>query len=396
MNNIFNEILNNQIIPFFKSNGFEQKDINSETNKTLGIDSFYFFKIEGDLNRNFYFESNSDNSEEKYEFKIDFGIYSYQFNTTIGFPINDEPNGLGNTFSLNSEFVSADGQYWKTITPKTKISEFSNTLIGVLQNTLNNHKNIINTDSLINSCFDKPAYYCDYSYMIRYLKITENQKTLDEYVAYLRTHTADGSKPSEYFLQAINKLLDTTVLKQKVINNFPDTIKVPKSWLKVLDWAEKNPHTVIGGHFEVIDDSNNMVKHLFDAESKISNNFAVIGEASSENILCIWQKDKKIQPIVLLSGEGRARVLSADIEDFIQLLAIGYYEIEVADFDKEPHFEADTEHWRNDKFQAFYKKAFKKEIPQTGAGIIARKESSDSELLNFLYENDELWKQWKN
>ncbi len=43
---------------FFKANGFETKDINSETNKTLGTENFYFFKIADDFNRNFYFETN--------------------------------------------------------------------------------------------------------------------------------------------------------------------------------------------------------------------------------------------------------------------------------------------------------------------------------------------------
>jgi hypothetical protein len=393
---IFDEMMDKTIIPFFKSNGFEQKDINSNTNKTLGIESFYFYKIVADLNFNFYFESNSENSTEKYEFMIDFGIYSTEFNNTIGFPINSEPSGLGNTFCMNSESLSVDGKYWKTISSEMDISTFANSLIAVLQKTLDEHNSITNANNLIEFCINKPIYFCTNSYMIRYLKITENQKILDEYVAYLRTHTADGSEPSEYFLKEIEKLLDSTELKQKVINNFPETVKVPKSWLKVLDWAEKNPHTEIGGHFEVNDDSNNMIKHWFDADSKIMNNFAVIGETSSQAIFCIWNKDKKSQPIVCFEEGGRAKVLTADIEDFIQLLAIGYYEIEIADFDKEPIFEAKTEHWRNEKFQAFYAKTFKKDIPKTGAKIVDRKGISDEVLLDFLCENDSFWKQWKN
>jgi hypothetical protein len=393
---IFDEMMDKTIIPFFKSNGFEQKDINSNTNITLGIESFYFYKIVDDLNFNFYFESNSENSPEKYEFMIDFGIYSTEFNNTIGFPINSAPSGLGNTFCMNSESLSADGKYWKTINSDTNISDFSNSLVAVLQKTLDEHSSIKTIADLVTLCFNKPAYFCTYGYMIRYLKITENQKILDEYVAYLRTHTADGSDPSEYYLEDIKKLLDSIELKQKVINNFPETIKVPKSWLKVLDWVEKNPHTVLGGHFEINDDSNNMIKHWFDADSEIMHNFAVIGETSSQAVFSIWNKDKKSQPIVCFEEGGKAKVLTADIDDFIQLLAIGYYEIEMAEFDKEPIFEEGTEHWENEKFKSFYKKTFKKDIPKTGAAIIARKGISDEILLDFLYENDSFWKQWKN
>ena len=57
MQAIFDTLMNTHVIPFFKANGFETKDINSETNKTLGIQRHYFYKIDGDLNRNFYFES---------------------------------------------------------------------------------------------------------------------------------------------------------------------------------------------------------------------------------------------------------------------------------------------------------------------------------------------------
>ncbi len=85
MQHIFDKIMQTHLLPFFNANGFETKDINSETNKKLGVTSRYFYKIKGDLNRNFYFESNFENTPEKYQFKLDFGVYSLSFNQAIGF-----------------------------------------------------------------------------------------------------------------------------------------------------------------------------------------------------------------------------------------------------------------------------------------------------------------------
>ncbi len=41
---VFDSLMDTHIVPFFKANGFETQDINSDTNKTLGIQSHYFYK----------------------------------------------------------------------------------------------------------------------------------------------------------------------------------------------------------------------------------------------------------------------------------------------------------------------------------------------------------------
>lgn len=43
MKHVFTIIMDKYIVLFFKANGFETKHINSETNKMLGTESFYFF-----------------------------------------------------------------------------------------------------------------------------------------------------------------------------------------------------------------------------------------------------------------------------------------------------------------------------------------------------------------
>jgi hypothetical protein len=386
---VFDAMMNTHIIPFFKANGFETKDINSETNKTLGIQSHYFYKIDGDLNRNFYFESNLGNDAEKYEFSLDFGIYAYSFYQTIGYPHNDAPSGLGNLYYLGSEEMFSE----RVLTKKTDMDGFAKALLTALQDTLNNHRMIDTVDALIPVYISQTSNMYNFRNLIRYLKITDKKAFLDQYVASLRY--ADGSPISESSLKEIAELLDTTVLKQKVINNFTKCIKVPKLWEIVLDWSEKNIGKVIGGHFEIIENSNKMLKNLVDIDGKAAKNLAVIGESGSSAVFCLWQADKKKAPIVMLGEAGSARVMAENIDDFIQLLAVGYYEIETAGYDAEPTFPEGAEHWKNPEFQAFFKKKFKKEIPKTGAEIVARKTTTDEEFFNWLCENDALWKPWK-
>jgi hypothetical protein len=393
MQAIFNELMNTHITPFFKANGFETKDINSETNRTLGIQSHYFYCIEGDLNRNFYFESNSDNTAEKYEFKVDFGIYPYSLFQAIGFPHNDAPNSLGNLYYVASEDIFSDKSLWQSLNPKTDMVAFVTALLSVLKSTLDTHKTVDSVDTLMAFCTTQKSNAYHYNYIIRYLKVTEKAVLLDKYVAALRT--ADGSPLPDWMMQDVTALLDTTILKQKVINNFTKGIKVPKAWEIVLDWSEKNIGKVIGGHFEITENSNNMLTHVVDINGKAAKQLAVIGESGADSILCLWQKDKKNAPIVMLGESGSARVIAEHIDDFVQLLAVGYYEIEVADYHSEPVFPVGAEHWKNPEFQTFYKKKFKKEIPKTGAEIMARITTSDSDFLNWLCDNDEIWKPWR-
>jgi hypothetical protein len=386
---VFDTMMDTHIIPFFKANGFETKDINSETNKTLGIKSQYFYRIDGDLNRNFYFESNLENSPEKYEFTLNYGIYAYSFYQTIGYPHDDAPSGLGNLYYLGSEEIFSE----RVLTKRTNIDSFAKILLTALQDTLNNHKMIDTVDALIQLYINQKSNMYNSRNLIRYLKITDKKAFLDQYLASLRY--SDGSPISEGSLKEIAELLDTTVLKQKVINNFTKGLKVPKSWEIVLDWAEKDIGKVIGGHFEIIENSNNMLKHVVDMDGKAAKQLAVIGENGSSEIFCLWHADKKNAPVVMLGEAGSARVIAENMDDFIQLLAVGYYEIEVADYDVEPVFPEGAEHWKNAEFQAFYKKKFKREIPKTGAEIVARITTKDADFFNWLCDNDDTWKPWR-
>ena len=396
MKDVFTTIMDKYIAPFFKANGFETKDINSETNKILGAESFYFFKIADDFNRNFYFEENYDNSPEKYEFKLDFGIYSYDFFKKISFPTFDYANGLGCTFSLTGESMHDNGEYYYSITPETDEEAFAERLLENIQNTILEFGNAKTVVELLPLFLKKQgSVNINYSQMIRYLKITENQALLDSYVAQIRSENTDGSDSSKWFLAQIEECLSDAVLKEKVKQNFTLGMKVPKSWEKVLDWIAKNPHIIISGLFEINDNSNNMVPHWCDPKSIVSKSIAVIGENAAQDIFCIWQKNKKEMPIVWIGEGGIAHVIAENIDDFIELLAVGYYEVEDADYANPPVFEDYNADCRNPDFQTFYKKTFKKEVPKTGAEIIARKTTSNDEFFNWLCDNDEIWKQWK-
>lgn len=393
MQAVFHGMMDKHIIPFFKAQGFDSQDINSETNKTLGIDSYYFYKIDGDINRNFYFESNSENTAEQYDFKLDFGIYPYSVYQTIGFPHNDAPSGLGNLFYLASEDIFADKAAWQSITKKTDVDAFAKALLTVLEGVLDTHKTVDGVDDLIPFCINQKSNAYNHNYLIRYLKIADKKAFLDTYVAALRT--ADGSPLPDWMMRDVTALLDTAVLKQKVISNFTKGMKVPKSWENVLDWAEKNLGKVIGGHFEIIENSNGTLKYLVNMTDKAAKSLAVIGDNGADNVFCIWQKDKKNALVVLLGDMGTARVLAENMDDFIDLLAVGYYEVEATDYAQEPVFPEGTAHWKNTEFQAFYKKKFKKEVAKTGADIVARKTTTDADFFNWLCDNDANWAQWR-
>jgi hypothetical protein len=130
-----------------------------------------------------------------------------------------------------------------------------------------------------------------------------------------------------------------------------------------------------------------MIQHWAKPNSLAAQKIAVIGETSEQNLFCVWKADKKNMPIVFIGEGAEYRVLAANIDDFIQLLAVGYHTVEWADFDKPPVFDAQNERWKNPKFQAFYTKKFKKNIPATGREIVDRKGSSDEDFSKWMTEN---------
>jgi hypothetical protein len=354
------DLIAQTIAPFLLSKGYQQ------------VES-YFFKIEGDLTFNFLIEPNPENTDKARmaTFTISYGVYSRIFNETLGFPFNTQPSGLGNTFYSNEDDIKATtGNYWIN-------TDQTSNILQLLQKAIDRHATTPTLESLFDLYWNLGPYFrTNHEYTIRYLKITASsqhtggQTPLDIYIAAVRQElkTTNNQGASEWFESQLPRLLDTSVLKDKIKRNFPQGIKVPKPWEKVLDWVEKNPATVIGGHFEITENSKEMLKNWISDEA-LSNNLAVLGETAEQNLFCIWKKDKNTQPIVLLGEAGHTKIIAQNIEDFIQLLAIGYYEAEYAN-DQPPVFESGTEHWTNPKFQQFYKKTFKKEIPLTAKEII--------------------------
>lgn len=355
MKDIFDKLLRETIAPYFAAIGFETKDINSETNKTLGAESFYFYRIENGLNKNFYFETNYDHTPQKFQFKLDFGIYCYDFYQKIGFPTHDEANGLGCTFSLTADSMSENNTYWQDITPQTVVNTLAENLLKRIQNTLAEFQKSEKVENLLPQFLAKQgSLNINYDQMIRYLKITDNQPLLDEYVAQIRKENSDGTDSSKWFLQQIENALSTVVLKQKIIQNFTAGMKIPKSWEKVLDWVEKNPHQTISGLFEIHENSNEMLPYWCDVNGNAIKKLGVIGVNCAQDIFCIWQKDKKNMPIVWIGEGGLARIITENIDDFIQLLAVGYYEVEQGDYANAPIFEDYNAQHQNPEFQAFY------------------------------------------
>ncbi len=388
MLHFFKEIIDQDIVTYLKSNGYIKEKY--QTQNALEQDNVYFSKIEGDLNFNIYFSlgTGDQNTPERLDYTIEFGVYSKQFNEVRNYPISDQPSGYGNTFYLGLGDLLGESDYWQTLTSATQQATATASVLKILQKIMDVFAPIRSWDDLLTVCFEKgPWFHANFEHFVSYFKMTDQQARLEEMIAVIRNQLKNNAGALEYFEGDLPRLLDAAVLKQKVANHFPKAIKVPKSWEKVLDWAEKNPHTVIGGHFEINQNSNKMMEHWTNPDSNAAQNIAVIGETSAQNLFAIWKADKKNMPIVLIAEGDEYRVMAANIDDFIQLLAIGYYGVEFADTSKPPVFDANNEHWKNPKFQAFYKKTFKKEIPITGQEIVERKGVSDNDFREWMMKN---------
>ncbi len=388
MLNLFKEIINAHVVTYLKSKGYTQEKY--QVSNDLEEDNVYFSKIEGDLNFNIYIGLGvgDRNTPELLDYMIHYGVYSKQFSEVRNYPIDEQASGSGNTFYYSLDDLLGIGEYSQSLIAATEKKAATEHLLNILQKIMDFFAPIQSWEDLLSVGLKMgPWYHSRFEHFVPYFKITDNTANLDAMIAAIRQQLKDNVGALEYFESDLPRLLDATVLKQKVANNFPRAIKLPKSWEKVLDWAEKNPHTVIGGHFEINENSNAMIQHWTNPNSVAAQNLAVIGETSEQNLFCIWQKDKKNAPIVLIAEGAEYRVLAANIDDFIQLLAIGYYNVEVADYDNSPIFETANEHWKNPKFQAFYTKAFKKEIPKTGHEIVDRKGVSDTDFQKWMQAN---------
>jgi hypothetical protein len=389
MLNLFKEIINNSVVTYLKSNNYTQKPY--QVSNSLEENDVYFSKIEGDLNFNIYIglaSGDEQNSPERLDYHIAYGVYSTQFNAVRNYPISEQPSGTGNTFYYSLDDLLGEGQYWQSLTSKTAKQAATNHLLGILKKITDFFAPIQSWDDLLAVGLKAgPWFHAQFEHFVPYFKITDDKAHLEAMTAAIRQQLKDNAGALEYFETELVRLSDAKVLKQKVANNFPKAIKLPKSWEAVLDWAEKNPHTVIGGQFEINENSNKMIQHWAKPNSLVAQNIAVIGETSEQNLFCIWKADKKNMPIVFIGEGAEYRVLAANIDDFIQLLAIGYYTVEWADYGKPPVFDAQNEHWKNPKFQAFYTKKFKKNIPATGREIVDRKGFSDADFSKWMAEN---------
>ncbi len=397
MLHFFKEIINESVVTHLKSKGYTQKKY--QASNVLEEDNVYFSKIEGDLNFNIYINlgSGDRNTPELLDYTINYGVYSTQFNTIRNYPISEQPSGTSNTVYWGLDDLFGEANYWQTLSTATKKEAATTHFLDILQKILDVFAPINSWESLVDVCLKTgPWFHSNFEHFVPYFKITDNPKRLEEMIAAIRNQLKQNTGALEYFEADLPRLLDTNVLKQKVANNFTKGMKVPKSWEKVLDWTEKNPHTVIGGHFEICDNSNNLLQHIVDINGNAAKKLAILGTNSADEVFCIWQKDKKTMPIVFLGEAGRAKVIAESIDDFIQLLAVGYYEVEIADYNTAPVFPEGAAHWANPKFQAFYTKNFKKEIPKTGAEIVARNATTNQDFFGWIGENDALWAAWKS
>jgi hypothetical protein len=133
----------------------------------------------------------------------------------------------------------------------------------------------------------------------------------------------------------------------------------------------------------------------FIKEENIRNRFAAFGQSSDDSIFAVWKQDDGRMPVVYLGEGGTAKIITESIDDFIDLLAIGYRCVESDDITIEPIYD-DTEtkaHFNNKVFREFYTNTFKKEIATTGIAINKRALTCDN-LFDWLMINSTSFKEW--
>jgi hypothetical protein len=109
-------------------------------------------------------------------------------------------------------------------------------------------------------------------------------------------------------------------------------------------------------------------------------------------MVCCWQQDDGRMPVVIIGEGGQSNVIAKDMDDFIALLAIGYYEFWSADISMEPQWDSQEQEaeFNNKEFQLFYKSTFGKEILKDGSSIIEGIKSCDN-LRDWLLKNYQPW-----
>jgi hypothetical protein len=358
------------------------------------IDKLYFYKKIKGIQTNFFIEEEADeNAEDEYQkFEINIGLNSDVINSYMNPKAEENPEGYANfafaRVSDNARFLP-NALEFKADSDLEIIKE---SIIGYLAP-------MINAITAFNTNEDALDFLLDYQFYGRLDAFFIRAKDSVRYERWYRISNnadiASGAISEEQIKLKVTKELRT--IRQKQVDNFAPDFIFPEVWGKCCDWVDdKNFTEWMSAGFEQDETGKDTLKH-FVTEENIQNRFAAFGQSSDDSIFAVWKQDDGRLPVVYLGEGGLAKIIAASIEDFIDLLAIGYRYVEADDITIAPVYEdeATREFLNNTAFRTFYTQTFNKEIAPTGLEIKNRALTCDN-LFDWLMVNSASFKEWNS
>jgi hypothetical protein len=175
----------------------------------------------------------------------------------------------------------------------------------------------------------------------------------------------------------------TSNLLEKVRTGFPSTIDFPDILSQLCNWDEnENQDSTISGYFELHENGRDFFSRIIDRE-ETRNRLGIFGSSPDGGLYCIWLQDNGKQPVVYIGSGQFAMVLSANIEDFLKLLAIGYNEICGPDLSQPP----EPGSLVNRKFQTWISQILNTSVPLTGQNIVDNATRDSDDINSWLSAN---------
>jgi flavin-binding protein dodecin len=352
----------------------------------------YFFKKENSIQTNFFIEELPDENaeDEQQRFEINIGINTDDINAYMNPLAEEHPEGYAN-FAFNR--VSDSPKFLPSLL------EFkSDSNLDDLKEKITNYlAPMITAIAAFKTNNDTLDFIIDYNFYGRIDAYLIRAKDSIRYEKWYRNSNAEDIKNGTITEEQIKLKVATEIrsVRKKQMDNFVPDFDFPEAWGKCCDWVDDKHFTEwMSAGFEQDETGKQTLTH-FIKEENIQNRFAAFGQSSDDSIFAVWKQDDGRMPVVYLGEGGTAKIITESMEDFIDLLAINYRDVESADITTEPIYDdAKTkEHFNNRNFRDFYTKTFKKGIATTGLAMNKRALTCDNSF-EWLMTNSASFKEW--
>jgi hypothetical protein len=374
----FNTIIET-LKPFLTKNGYIQNEN-------------YFYKNQDDFKFNFNFEV-VDDSEDNFKFFIQCCIYYNHFQEILKLNQEEFPKGFSNFFYKTQDQFNPKLEGVILLSKENKTEIIVTEIEIALQNAIDLFTKVIDKNTLVDLSLEHDLL-TNYDNRFRYFKECNDDYYITKYAELITEKAKDDAYQTAFFKKELLRVANIGTLAEKFKANFPSKFPIPKSLKLVCDWADKNERKTISGLFEFDDNGKKTITYWI-KDKKVAKQFAVFGQTADLDMFCIWKHENGTFPVVRIGNGGSANVLTANMDDFIDLLSINYYEVEVADLTIEPVYDSEEvrRNFENTEFRKFYTETFKKEIHKTGKDIGA-KVADKKEIYTWLCANYQPWNEF--